>query len=306
MHERLLLPEATLRYAGHAFHFWSPDSSARFAIRTPHTHFLVPRVTHSTESFEVACRIGDPEPARSRVVFDSGGIWELRGTPDGGDEVCFYTATEAGGRRPLIRVHLDPGLRGADVVHGPLPGDGRTIPIGFPLDEYLAARVLGRAGGLIVHGCALELDGEALVFIGHSGAGKSTIAELAEGIGARVLSDDRTIITIDGSGPRAWGTPWHGTYTRGSPDSAPLCALFLLVKAPLDDVLPLDRACAFKELLVRLVQPTVDRGELLGAMDGIERLVEAVPAAELRFRPTATAYALARHYAAGAVAAAGG
>jgi energy-coupling factor transporter ATP-binding protein EcfA2 len=147
---------------------------------------------------------------------------------------------------------------------------------------------------MVLHATTLLADGGAYVFCGHSGAGKSTMAEQAESTGAEVLSDDRTILTVDDGVVRAWGTPWHGTYRRGSPRSAPVRGVWMLVQAPEDRIAPLHPAQAYKELFVRLIQPSVSAVEVERTLDALGRLVGAVPVAELHFRPTPEAFRLAR------------
>jgi ABC-type glutathione transport system ATPase component len=191
-------------------------------------------------------------------------------------------------------VRFAPDYRVAEAWLRPRGEDDRTIPVDFPLDEYVATRLLGRRGALAVHACAVAEGDDALVFVGHSGAGKSTIAELAESAGAEVLSDDRTIIAVDRDGARAWGTPWHGSYRRGLPRSARVRGIFLLVQDTVDAVRPLHAATAFAELFVRTVQPTVEPAEVRRVVDALTSLVGMVSVSSLHFRPSATAYRVAR------------
>ncbi|MGI9076042.1 MAG: hypothetical protein ACR2G6_01790 [Gemmatimonadaceae bacterium] len=293
--ESRLVNVATLSFGGYSLRFLSDDPNVRFVVREPHTLFLVGN--HARADCEIACRFGDATPSSGAPDFDSGGIWELRMLPGGAEEVCFYTATTSGARAPMIRLTLDADIGRVELVHAPVRGSDRTIPIGYPVDEYLMARLLGRSGGIILHACALLEGSDALVFMGHSGAGKSTMTALAESAGAAVLSDDRTIVTLRNGVVTAWGTPWHGTYSKGSPACAPVKGIFLLVQADSDAIVPFEGARAFQEMLVRLIQPTVDRGEQAASFTTLERLMALVTVAELRFRPSVAAYALAQEVA---------
>jgi hypothetical protein len=287
------LPAVTLSLGGKRFRYVAEDG-ARLGVAEAYARFRV--ADDAPADCEIRCRVAEASPRPEPVVFDSGGTWELRHAGAGVEEVCFYTATGRGGREPLAVLTWDLARRRAGLRRAPQYTADGVIPVGYPVDEYLAARALARDGGLVLHASALADAGGAYVFTGHSGAGKSTIAGLAESLGAQVLSDDRTILACDGHRAVAWGTPWHGSYRRGSPACAPVRAIFLLCRAAQDDVRPIGAARLFKEMLVRLVQPTVDRGELRAAVETAERIAAVVRGAELHFRPTRDAYVLARRF----------
>jgi hypothetical protein len=140
-----------------------------------------------------------------------------------------------------------------------------------------------------------------LLFTGHSGAGKSTIAAIAEGAGARVLSDDRSIVTVRDSIPTVWGTPWHGSHRRGSPEALPLTAMFLLVQAGEDRTEQISPARATGELLVRLIHPGSRPPDMERLLDAVAEVAECVPMAALQFRPTVNAFHVAAEFARRAV-----
>jgi hypothetical protein len=154
-------------------------------------------------------------------------------------------------------------------------------------------RLLARDGGFVVHAAAVEHEGMGLLFVGHSGAGKSTMSEIAEGVGARILSDDRAIVTIQNDQPIVWGSPWHGSQRKGGAGSAPLCGVFLLAQHSEDSIVPLTAARALGEMFVRLIHPTVDADETANVLTALGMLVARLPVHELHFRPTAHAFHLA-------------
>jgi hypothetical protein len=60
--------------------------------------------------------------------------------------------------------------------------------------------ILRQRGLFILHGSAIALDGHAILFLGHSGQGKSTTAAAFSHLGCRVLTDDIAAIrNLDGS-----------------------------------------------------------------------------------------------------------
>ena len=72
------------------------------------------------------------------------------------------------------------------------------------LEAYLLAPVAGmllhQRRVLALHAGSLEIGGKAVLFTGHSGRGKSTLAAALLRAGHRLLSDDITVIRFDGDG----------------------------------------------------------------------------------------------------------
>ena len=62
------------------------------------------------------------------------------------------------------------------------------------------AALLLQRGLLPLHGCAIEVDGGAAVFVGRSGCGKSTLAGALRQRGYRVLADDICVISFSAAG----------------------------------------------------------------------------------------------------------
>lgn len=287
----LLRSSATFAFAGRTLRFRAAPG-ARLRVLPPHDDFLVEDV--ADPDCDLAVSFGDPSPGAAPVRFFGAGAWELRDLEGGGAELCFYGSIDGEDPEPLTRVRLDASMRSGAVVQRPFHDGGRTFVIGFPVDEHVANRLLARSGAVVLHAAAVVDDGEAIVFAGHSGAGKSTISKIAEEAGARVLSDDRTILTVEGGTVHAHGTPWHGSLRRGVARSAPVRAIYLLAQAPDDRVEPLAPAAALAELYVRIIQPSIDPTEVGNVLDTLERVVAGARVATLHFRPRPSAFFTAR------------
>ena len=244
----------------------------------------------------VTCEYGEPAPGDTPVVADSTTLWELRRTVTGEDEITFY-APVGGDRLAWSQLIVHPTFERARLIQRRRWGGQSTLRVGYPVDELLMCRLLVAEGVLVVHGATVAYEGMALLFAGHSGAGKSTMAAIAESAGAKVLSDDRSIVTVRDSTPTVWGTPWHGTHRRGSPDPVPLTAMFLLVQDDADRTERMSPARATGELLVRLIHPGSRPMDMERLLDGVAAVAERVPMAELRFRPTETAFRVAADFA---------
>ncbi|MBU4232784.1 MAG: radical SAM protein [Desulfobacterales bacterium] len=92
-------------------------------------------------------------------------------------------------------------------------------------DQIVLTRVLADRQGCIFHSSGAVLDGQGLLFVGHSGAGKSTTVKMFQGKG-EILCDDRNIVRRWPEGFRMHGTWSHGEVPLISAASAPLSAIF--------------------------------------------------------------------------------
>jgi hypothetical protein len=133
--------------------------------------------------------------ARGRKLFDSGSVWRLYENEDG---YRFDFSTPAMGDRPYKRLLVDSEFRHARLlmVDEPLRG---AAPMDYPLDELLIMHRLTQEKAIELHGCGIvRADGTGNLFVGHSGAGKSTTTRLwTAHEDVEVLSDDRIIVRRD-------------------------------------------------------------------------------------------------------------
>ena len=101
-------------------------------------------------------------------------------------------------------------------AHARYAGSIRIAP--NPEAAAQAMRVLVTAvahleGGALMHGVGVELDGEALLLVGPSGAGKTTACDLMRD--ARCFANDHVVVVPTRGGWVAWGMP------GGSPAHVP-------------------------------------------------------------------------------------
>jgi hypothetical protein len=162
--------------------------------------------------------------------------------------------------------------------------------------RVLVAYRLLELGGVVLHSAGVVKDGAAFLFLGRSGAGKTTVAQSGLARGAEVLSDDLNALFPAGSGgPGGSGgsgcvvrkLPFTGDLgeRRAARPPVPLAALLRLEQDTTDALLPLSRAEALACLLACAPFVNVDphrREQLEGALLGL--LAEgAPPAFALRF-----------------------
>jgi hypothetical protein len=128
-----------------------------------------------------------------------------------------------------------------------------TFPENEHLDgflRFLVSTLLLERGSLLLHAAGVVWGLRGYVFLGPSGAGKTTIASLAERRGARVLGDEVVAARKVGEQVSLWGTPFgsHGQ-RAGAPGMAPLAAFCLLEKGQVPSFQKLAAATTARALL---------------------------------------------------------
>ena len=153
----------------------------------------------------------------------------------------------------------------------------------FPTDQIPLARLLADRKGCILHSSGMILDGNGLLFAGHSDAGKSTISLMMKNR-ATILCDDRNIIRKEAKGFRLYGTWSHGDVEEVSSDCADLKAIFFLRQAKENRLECLEnKKLILKNLLACLVRSFVTANWWNKTLDLIAEIVREVPCYELCF-----------------------
>ena len=283
-HPGRIVESATLQYGPLVVRYESPEGTTRFRVPPEFEEFLAP--DESAPGCRVSWTMGPVgRPAEPPLL--EGQVWDYWRLPDESDLAVFYWRDD---RSPYLELRFSPDLARATIVQDGAQIGDETANVGMhPMTELIACRLLPGLGALNLHASGAVLDGRAVLFMGHSGAGKTTIADIASRAGAPILSDDRTIIGFRDGEPYAWGTPWHGTGRHTSSRTAPLGGIFLLVQAPDERVVRIPGPRAFQEMFVRLIHQKLTPRETEDALAALERLVGAVPVYELHFRPVPAA-----------------
>jgi hypothetical protein len=149
--------------------------------------------------------------------------------------------------------------------------------------------------GLIFHASGIDDNRRGIVFIGHSGAGKSTQLSLwNHNHGVIAINDDRIAVRIVNGEIKCYGTPWGGTSEIASNHSAPLSALILLEQASENEIRLLSPSVSAPMLLARAFLPYWDRELMELAFSILNKLLASVPVYLLRCRPEPEVISLVR------------
>jgi hypothetical protein len=153
----------------------------------------------------------------------------------------------------------------------------------FPSDQIFIAQVLTDKGGGYIHSCGIDFHGKGILFAGHSGAGKSTMARMLKNK-AKILCDDRIIIRNESKGLKIYGTWSHGDVADISAGSAPLKAILFLKKAKNNFTLPLTDKKKIMQLLLSLwIKPFVTIGWWEKTLILIDKIADQIPCYSLYF-----------------------
>jgi hypothetical protein len=226
-----------------------------------------------------------------KAAFESGGLWSAYSL-DGG--TAFFFQTDYLGSEPykFAWFNKDYSRGHVSLLRRYYAPDIPVYPLEYPLDELLMIHRISRGEGIEVHGCGVVTeDGVGRLFIGHSGAGKSTSSRLwLKQPGAQVLSDDRIIVRQDESGIlQMFGTPWHGDAGLAAQANAPLHQIYLLEHAANNQIIPLHPAQAAAEIFARVFVPHHSGVSLQETLAFVEKLVSTIPVARFLFRPDKSA-----------------
>ena len=134
---------------------------------------------------------------------------------------------------PLLRVGVS--AREADALRRRCGQDGPASYWAHLLLSLKISDALLPYGRTVFHGVAFLWCGQAFLFTGESGVGKTTqylLWKLLYGADVQMINGDKPILAFDG--PRIWvhPSPWTGKEGMGQPIDAPLGGIVLLRQGP--------------------------------------------------------------------------
>ena len=250
-------------------------------------------------------------------LFESGAVWRVY---EAEDSLQFDFNVPFLGSQPYKRLIVDSRFRQATLQmnqqsFAAVPGVPE--PLEYPLDELLIMHRLTQEPAIELHGVGIVgPSGANNLFVGHSGAGKSTTARLWTSLhDVDILSDDRIIVRelpvrehpvrehsaeedkirskesyesnrlADPNQIYMYGTPWHGEAHFALPQRAPLQRIFVLEHGHGNILTRLTRSQVVAELFARAFVPFHRHEYVDHALSFLERVADSVPCYRYSFEP---------------------
>ena len=275
----------------------SDDPGLTLAAEGPVRHFLVAEGDADVR-LRVA-RSASCAPAPAERIFDAGMVWELYRDGDG---YQFRFRAPAWGSEPYRTATFGEDFTSGEIClrSGCFPAGRPVYPLAYPLDELLMVNLLARRRGVEVHGCGVaDADGRGHLFLGQSGAGKSTMARLWQSRpGVGILSDDRIILRTIDSRLFMYGTPWHGEAELASARRTPVDSIRFLARGGRNELAALGEAEAVMRLMACSFVPFHDAAGIAFTLAFLQQVAAGIGCAEYRFVPDERAVDFARKTAA--------
>ena len=153
---------------------------------------------------------------------------------------------------------------------------GESVIYNLLLSSYQF--VCAQSGALLMHAGALDHHGDAIVFCGVSGAGKSTqVTSWINQFKATPINYDHPCVVWNGNVPIAYGSPWGGKENYCKSTGAPIKAIVFVNKSDQDSVEELKKGEAFSLLALHNPLPHIRPEMDAKLLDTVERLVKSVP-----------------------------
>ncbi|PLX05151.1 MAG: hypothetical protein C0594_08125 [Marinilabiliales bacterium] len=154
-------------------------------------------------------------------------------------------------------------------------------PFIYPLGPLIQYYLMIDNDACLMHAAAVRHKGEALVFSGKSGVGKSTMAGLWKGLGS-VINDDKIIIKREKEQFFVYNSP---RYPNDVPVKLKLRKIYLLKQSKKNYSKRLGGAAALSGIMAFCIQHLYNRELVVERTQFLADVVQAVEVFELGFKP---------------------
>lgn len=195
--------------------------------------FTTPTFAPDTVNLEVLCEFHEPN-ANDKLIIETDRTWRLFHTGNSEFPYRLSPSTVVPVHPKSLHLYASNDFRRLRLYYG----DWKQLPespwIYSPYEQTVMIHLCQWNGpAALMHASAICHDNKGYLFLGDSGAGKSTIAEILEQhFGQkRIFSDDRVVIRKKEGKWWVFGTPWNGTFPRSRPDGVEIGGMYFLEKS---------------------------------------------------------------------------
>lgn len=137
-----------------------------------------------------------------------------------------------------------------------------------------------------LHSSLIEFNGRGLMFLGPSGIGKTTQAELWNKYrDALIINGDIVFVQETPDAFLGWGTPWHGSSPYCENTSVPLKAMIVLKQAPENSIRELTGFEKVTAVSNNVFYPRWLENGMELCLETLDHLLSRIPVYELSCRP---------------------
>lgn len=137
-----------------------------------------------------------------------------------------------------------------------------------------------------IHSSMIDYQGKGILFLGPSGIGKTTMAELwSKYRNALIINGDMNFVQETDECFLGWGTPWHGSSPYCENTNVPVHALIVLKQASENSIRELKNFEKVQSVSNNIIYPTWLENGMELCLETLDHLLTALPVYELSCRP---------------------
>ena len=155
-------------------------------------------------------------------------------------------------------------------------------PFEYPLDGLVLYYLTVIYGDIMIHGSGVIHAGRGYLFSGVSGKGKSTIANLWNTYGAKVIHDDRLILRKTVKGYWMYNTP---VYKNDEPRESIINKIYIIEHGSENMLVSLKGANAVTQVLANCIQHNWGADIIARLLGSISIMCGTIPTSKLFFKP---------------------
>lgn len=152
---------------------------------------------------------------------------------------------------------------------------------------------LSTRGGLMLHTSLVDYQGKGILFVGPSGIGKTTQAELwMKYRDAIIINGDMALVGEKDGSFIGYGCPWHGSSPYCENRQVPLAGIIVLEQAKENTLERLHGVTMIERMMRNIFLPHWYQKGAEAAMETVDHLLSTVPVYLLKCRPDEEAVAM--------------